>query len=69
MNRRKIALAVVVADVAEHGEAGRTALRAYIETRMSRASFNEAIRTGRSIYERAHPEKATPVRNGYWTRA
>ena len=50
---RKQALAVIVADVAQHGEAGRTAIRVYVENRISRKSFNEAIRTGLAIYKKS----------------
>lgn len=52
MNRRKIAIAVIVAEVAETGIAGRCALRAYVETRMSRATFDEACAIGQRLYQR-----------------
>ena len=52
MNRRKVAIQVIIADVAETGIAGRSAIRAYVETRMSRTTFNEACRIGQAIYQR-----------------
>ena len=51
--KRKQALAVIVADVAQYGEAGRTSIRVYVENRISRQSFNEAIRTGLAIYNKS----------------
>ena len=50
MSRRKLAIAVIVADVAETGIAGRSALRAYVETRMSRQTFDEACRIGQALF-------------------
>ena len=50
--KRKQALAVIVADVAQHGVAGKTAIRVYAENRISRKAFNEACRTGMAIYNR-----------------
>jgi len=52
MNRRKVAIAVIVAEVAETGKAGRCALRAYVETRMSRETFNKACAIGQTVYRR-----------------
>ena len=53
MNRRKLAIQTIIADVAETGIAGRCALRAYIETRMSKKTFNEAIVIGQKIFKRS----------------
>lgn len=58
MNRRKIALQVIVAEVAQTGVAGRSALRAYVENRVSRQSFDEACRIGRMIFERGQAKQA-----------
>lgn len=52
MNRRKLAIQVIIAEVAEAGEAGKCSVRAYVETRMSLATFNKAIATGYRIYEK-----------------
>ena len=52
MNRRKMAINIIVAEVAETGEAGRCAIRAYVETRLSRKAFGDACEIGRKIYER-----------------
>lgn len=52
MNRRKSAIAVIVAEVAETGKAGQCAIRAYVETRMSRETFNKACAAGLAIYRR-----------------
>ena len=52
MNRRKVAIQVIVAEVAQTGKAGRCALRAYVETRLSAAAFHEACALGMKIYER-----------------
>ena len=52
MNRRKLAYQIIVADVAQRGIAGKPAIRAYIETRLSYQSFREAIRLGLQIYAR-----------------
>lgn len=52
MNRRKIALQVIVAEVAQTGKAGKCALRAYVENRVSRDAFDEACRIGQRIYQR-----------------
>lgn len=52
MNRRKMAINIIVAEVAETGKAGRCAIRAYIETRLSRKVFNQACEIGRKIFER-----------------
>ena len=52
MNRRKVAIQVIIADVAETGIAGKFALRAYVETRMSRATFDQACAIGQAIYQR-----------------
>lgn len=51
MNRRKMAINVIVAEVAETGEAGRCAIRAYVETRMSKTTFNQACQIGLKIFE------------------
>lgn len=56
MNRRKIAIQVVIAEVAQTGKAGRCAIRAYVETRMSRATFDEACRIGQRIYKRSQEQ-------------
>lgn len=53
MNRRKMAINVIVAEVAETGKAGRCAIRAYIETRMSKITFNRACEIGLKIFEKA----------------
>ena len=53
MNRRKLAIQIIVAEVAQEGKAGRCAIRAYLDTRMSFQTFSEAIRVGMRIYERA----------------
>ena len=50
MNPRNLARAIIVADVAENGIAGKPAIRAYIETRLSYQAFQEAIRIGLAIY-------------------
>ena len=50
--KRKQALAVIVADVAQHGEATKTAIRVYVENRISRQAFNEAIRIGLAVYRK-----------------
>lgn len=52
MNRRKVAMACITADVYENGKATKIGLRAYIETRMSMQSFQEAIRLGLRLRER-----------------
>jgi len=57
MNRRKIATQVIVAEVAQTGKAGRCSIRAYIETRMSRATFNQACEIGQKIFERSNKNK------------
>jgi hypothetical protein len=54
MNRRKIAIQVIIAEVAQEGIAGRCAIRAYVESRMSAKTFHDAIRLGQRIYERNH---------------
>ena len=53
MMTRKQALAVIVADVAQHGEATKTAIRVYVENRLSRKAFNEAIKIGLNIYRKS----------------
>ena len=50
--KRKQALAVIVADVAQYGVAGKTSIRVYVENRISKKAFNDAIRTGLSIYRK-----------------
>ena len=65
---RKQALAVIVADVAQHGIAGKSAIRAFIENRLSRASFDQACNIGRQIYERGQAQQAGAVK-GYWCKA
>ena len=52
MNRRKVAMACITADVYENGLATKIGIRAYIETRMSMRSFQEAIRLGQALRER-----------------
>jgi len=69
MNRRKLAIAVIVADVAENGIAGKTAMRAYVENRLSYQTFQAAIRTGLAIHNRKRG--AVPVESAtgtYWTK-
>ena len=68
MNRRKLAIQVIVADVAQHGKAGQSALRAYVENRVSRDTFNKACQLGMQIYERGqrigdteHPFKPVAI--------
>lgn len=56
--RRQIAIQVIVAEVAQTGKAGKCAIRAYVETRMSRATFDEACRLGMRIWERSQQQKA-----------
>ena len=51
MNRRKTAIQIIIADVAENGIAGKASIRAYVETRMSLQTFSEAKMIGRKIYE------------------
>jgi hypothetical protein len=48
---RAQALTFITADVAEHGEIGQAAIRAYVEHRISRAAFNEACRRGMAHYQ------------------
>lgn len=52
MNRRELALRVITAEVAETGKAGKCAIRAYVENRVSREAFNKACAVGLAIYER-----------------
>lgn len=54
--KRKHTLAVIVADVAQHGEATKTSIRVYIENRISMQAFNKAIRTGMKIYLKAEEQ-------------
>ena len=54
MNRRKIAMQVILAEVAQEGKAGKCAIRAYCETRLSKAKFNEMCRIGKAIYDKNH---------------
>ena len=64
---RKLALAIIVAEVAQHGCATREAIRAYIENRVSRESFNKACRQGMRIRSVANDQ--TPTIGHYWTAA
>ena len=50
MNRRKTAIQVIIAEVAQEGKAGKCAIRDYIETRLSKTSFNKACEMGQAIY-------------------
>ncbi len=50
MTKREIGLVIIRAEVAETGKAGRDALRAYLERRISRAAFNDACAEGLRIY-------------------
>lgn len=52
MTRREVALIVIKAEVAETGKAGREAIRAYVEARVSREAFNKACAAGLAIFER-----------------
>ena len=51
---RKQALAVIRAEVAEHGECTRAAMRAYVENRVGRAAFNKAMAVGMQIHRGEH---------------
>lgn len=64
--RRKLALACIAADVAENGKLTQTGIRAYIESHISRAALNEAMRAGQAIYNRAH---GIEPRTGFWTKS
>lgn len=68
MNRRKIAIAIITADVAENGIAGKAAIRAFVESRLSRSTFDQACAIGQAIYQRKRANEAGAV-NGYWTKA
>ena len=52
--RRVLARAVIVAEVAETGIAGKAAIRAYVEARMSREAFTAACSVGLAIFDRRH---------------
>ena len=52
MSKRKLAICVIVADVAENGKAGKASIRAYIEAKMSRKTFDEAILLGKKLYNK-----------------
>jgi hypothetical protein len=52
MTRRELALRIITAEVASTGKAGKCAIRAYVECRMSRESFEKACAIGLAIYER-----------------
>jgi len=52
MTRREMARRVIIAEVAETGKAGKCAIRAYVECRMSRETFDKACDIGLAIYER-----------------
>ena len=45
-SKRDVALAVIRADVYENGHVTHIGLRAYVENRISRRAFGEAIRDG-----------------------
>lgn len=69
MNRRKLAIAIIVAEVAQTGKAGKCAVRAFVESRMSRATFNQACQTGLAIWKRSQGIVDQPSPTGtYWTR-
>lgn len=55
MNRRKLSIQIIIADVAENGVVTKIGIRAYVETRMSKQTFNEAIEVGQKIYQCEHP--------------
>lgn len=48
---RKQALALITAEVAEAGFAGRTATRMYVESAISMEAYREAVAAGRRQYE------------------
>ena len=52
MTRRDLALRIITAEVAETGKAGKCAIRAYVECRVSRESFNKACAVGLAIFDR-----------------
>jgi hypothetical protein len=50
MNKRERAISAIIADVARNGVAGQDALRAYVENRISRTTFNQAVAKGMKWY-------------------
>ncbi len=60
MNHRKLAMAIIAADVAETGKAGKAAIRAYVETRLSMANFRIACAAGQAIYQRKIAQQVAP---------
>lgn len=55
--KRKDALTIVRAEIAENGRATQRAIRAYVENRVSRKSFDEACRQGMAIWTRRQQER------------
>ena len=53
MTDREKAMACIAAEVAQEGRVTRHAIRLYIETRMSPASFREAIDRGQKVADAA----------------
>lgn len=56
MNKRQTALAYIRIEVAMHGKVTAAATRKYIENRISRAAYNEAVYKGYAQYEATHAE-------------
>jgi hypothetical protein len=50
--KRKDALTIIRAEVAEEGRMTQRAMRAYVENRVSRKSFDDACRQGMAIWTR-----------------
>ena len=48
---RKQIIALIITDVAENGIAGRQSIRLYVENRISRKTFQDAMDKGLRIYE------------------
>lgn len=65
--KRKQAIAVIVADVAQHGIAGKAALRAFVENRISRAAFNEAVAHGLHLYN-VRRQVFQEAAGGFWCK-
>ncbi len=53
MTKREHALATIRAEVAETGEVTFFAMRAYVENRISRKAFNEAVAQGMKAFNAA----------------
>jgi len=51
---RKQIIALIITDVAENGIAGRQSIRLYVENRISRKTFQDAMDKGLRIYENRH---------------